>query len=103
MVDIDLGWDEKAEDHAVAHHTYEYLSPNENALYASGFTCGARWQRDQLRSDDAVERVAQFMWSERAKGTVHPHYPWTGLAPQLRDGLRQHARAAINALLGEEK
>lgn len=103
MVDIDLGWDEKAEDYAVAHHVYEYMEAAVNIHGHRRFVDGAQWQRDQLRTDEAVERVAQFMWSERAKGTVHPHYPWTGLAPQLRDGLRQDARAAINALLGEEK
>ena len=41
-------WDEKAEDYAVAHHTYEYLTPDENAYYTSGFVRGARWQREAL-------------------------------------------------------
>lgn len=75
MVDIDLGWDEKAADHAVAHHTYEHLSPNENALYVSGFTCSARWQRDQLRSDEAVERVIRQAKAEaRDEGRASAEY-----------------------------
>lgn len=94
-----MNWDEAVDEALEAKGELAYGDPS----YSGGFEGGARWQRDQLRTDEAVERVAQFMWSERAKGTVHPHYPWTGLAPQLRDDLRQYARAAINALLGEEK
>ena len=99
-----MNWDERVKEAAIHRGLNAVLlGPARARSEQKTAQRWARWQRDQLRSDDAVERVAQFMWSERAKGTVHPHYPWTGLAPQLRDGLRQDARAAINALLGEEK
>ena len=56
-----MNWDEKAEDYAVAHHTYEHLTPDENAYYTSGFVRGAHWQREALLSDEAVERVADIL------------------------------------------
>lgn len=87
----EVTWEEKAEDYAVAHHTYEHLSFDENALYTSGFVSGARWQRDQLRTDDAVERVAEAM-----------HENDCGCGDGTDDWYRGLARTAVNALLGEE-
>lgn len=96
-----MNWDEKPlEAGSRLRHRQETIhDAATRAAYLEGWLDAG----SEIRSDDAVERVAQFMWSERAKGTVHPHYPWTGLAPHLRDGLRQDARATINALLGEEE
>lgn len=42
-------WDDKADDHAMAHHTYEHMSPEVNAKIYMGFVLGARWQREQIR------------------------------------------------------
>ena len=52
---------------------------------------GARWQRDQLRTDDAVERVAEAM-----------HENDCGCGDGTDDWYRGLARTAVNALLGEE-
>ncbi|WP_430600315.1 hypothetical protein [Brevibacterium sp. K72] len=98
MVDIDLGWDEKAVDHAVAHYTNEHRPTLENINGYRRFATGARWQRDQLRSDEAVERVAIHMCATTMQESI-----WPKLSTDEQDEWRAEARAAINALLGEEK
>ena len=87
-----MNWDEKAEDYAVAHHTYEHLTPDENAYYTSGFVRGARWQRQALLSDDAVERVARAM-DENFNPDRHPI-----MAAMFRD----YAKTALTAAIGDD-
>lgn len=68
---------------------------------------GAKWQRDQLRTNEAIERVA------RAMAGLEPGEEWpsnealggslTGTRDdEYRDGMREQAKEAITALLGEE-
>ena len=61
-----MTWDEKAEDHAVAHHTYEHMTDGATALGHRMVKEGARWQREQILSDDVIERVADVL--ERMDG-----------------------------------
>lgn len=102
-----MSWDEKAEDHAVAHHTYEHMTLGENDDGYRMFVKGASWQRDQLRTDMAVERVARLL------ACLEPGEEWpsnetlggnlTGTRDhEYRDGMRDQAREAIDALLGED-
>lgn len=90
-------WDEKADDHAVAHHTYEHMPPAVNAKIYMGFVLGARWQRDQLLTDEVVERVARSinpeLWHMVDKGD--------GAFTTAASTSLTSARAAITALLGE--
>lgn len=44
-----------------------------------------------------VEAAAQELWKHRARGTIHPHYRWDRLAPELRQSLRELARACLSA------
>lgn len=84
-------WDAKAEDYAVAHHTYENERMMRNETRYRMVVAGAQWQRDQLRTDDAVERVAEAM-----------HENDCGCGDGTDDWYRGLARTAVNALLGEE-
>lgn len=91
-----MNWNELAEGHVVAHHTYEHRTMAENTIMHSRFVAGAQWQRGQLRTDEAVERVAQVMYEDELEQS------WGYTAEWVRDTYRTLARAAIAALLGEE-
>ena len=92
-----MNWDEKAEDYAVAHHTYEHLTPDENAYYTSGFVRGARWMREALLSDEAVERAALGIHASHDRGD------WDEELPVVQDEYLDMARAALAAALGEDE
>lgn len=92
-----MSWDEKAEDHAVAHHTYEHMTLGENDDGYRMFVKGASWQRDQLRSDEAVERVARELCERTAQ------IPFEQAPGFIQEAWRGDARAAITALLGEDE
>lgn len=102
-------WDEKAEDYAGAHHTYEHLSGEMNEWHYVGIIKGAKWQRDQLRTDEAVERVAEAIYRSHDSYTHFTAKPWAEMV-KSKDRAnkfrvkqdRKAARAAIDALLGEE-
>ena len=95
-----MNWDEKAEDYAVAHHTYEYLTPDENAYYTSGFVRGARWQRDALLSDESVERAAKELFY----GDVDPDLDvtWATAHEGVRAEYLAMARNALTAAIGDD-
>lgn len=54
-------WDEKAEDYAVTRHTFEHQHQVLDDLGYRWFVQGARWQREALLTDEAVERVAAVL------------------------------------------
>lgn len=95
-----MNWDEKAEARAERwptdpdHGDCRKCQINEQVR--EGFVMGARWQRRQLRSDDAMERVA------RAIASNSEDKPWEALSSMGRSMYLKDARAAIAALLGEE-
>lgn len=89
--------DEKAEDYAVAHHTYDYLSSDENAYYTSGFIRGARWQREALLSEESIERAALGIQASHDRGD------WDEELPVVQDEYRDMARAALTAAMGEDE
>ena len=91
-----MNWDEKAEDYAVAHHTYEHLTPDENAYYTSGFVRGARWMREALLSDEAVERVAHGLHASHDRGD------WDEELPVVQDEYLNMARVALTAAIGDD-
>lgn len=78
-----MNWDEQliAENEALGGVTDTRM---DHAL------AGAHWMRRQLRTDEAVERVA--------RGIAQAH----GLTPELWHQYEGVARAAITALIGEE-
>lgn len=95
-------WDDKADDHAVAHHTYEHMPPAVNAKIYMGFVLGARWQREQLLTDEAVERVADGILASFAEVTEAQDRRLPPATDVQRRHAEKYARAAITALLGEE-
>ncbi|MCD1287320.1 MULTISPECIES: hypothetical protein [unclassified Brevibacterium] len=96
-----MNWDEKAEDYAGAHHTYEHLPAEENYPRLIMFRKGAKWQREQLRTKEAVERVARGLFA-RDMGDGPAAAKWDNVAEGIRQNYRADARAAITALTGEE-
>lgn len=99
----EVNWDEKAEDYAGAHHTFEHLGYGENMRFHKKFVAGAKWQRDKLRTDEAVERVAEAEFvREQADYEYFDREDWGDQHPSNQDVFRSRARAAITALIGEE-
>lgn len=89
-------WDERAEDYAGSHHIYEHLSYGENEAIQAGFLKGARWQREALLSDEAVERAADaidaLLSGESAELEAEG---------RMREARLNEARAALRAVIGE--
>lgn len=105
-----MNWNERAADHATAHHTYEHRPMGENINGYSRFVNGAKWQRDQLRTDEAVERVALVLIEQRGYyiGEGWPTNEDLSGGPagdrdaEFKSAWMDSAREVITALLGEE-
>lgn len=98
-----MSWDEKAEDHASAHHTYEHRGYCENMLLRKKFVDGAKWMRDQLRTDEAVERVADHLYQDEYGHPMSEHHTWCQIEDCTNtEDFRGSARTAITSLLGDE-
>lgn len=65
---------------------------------------GAKWQRDQLRTDEAVKRLANFLFEDDNGESIDQHEKICHDISKcrFRDDYTQFARAAITALIGEE-
>ena len=62
------------------------------------FTDGAQWQRDQLRTDEAIERVARAVWAESyTREKDHFEDEWRS----ARNYYKVRAERLITALLGD--
>lgn len=88
-----MSWDEKAADAAI-----EYAKPQMRPVQtlsdhlADAFHAGARWQREALLSDEAIERAARAM-DENFNPDRHPI-----MAAMFRD----YAKAALTAAIGDD-
>lgn len=93
MVEGISSWDDKAYEYAEAR-SGEYFG----CLPEQMFEHGAKWQRDQLRTDEAIERVARAIHDDEcACGDLNnDRYGDDGTLYYL-----DKARIAITALLGE--
>lgn len=70
--------------------------------FLSRFAYGARWQREKLRTDKAVERVAEYLYRQDFHSPMSDHSSWcTNKDCDLIDGYRVDARHLINVLLRE--
>ena len=69
----------------------------EASSEAWAFLDGARWQREVLLSDDAVERVAHGIHASHDRGD------WDEELPVVQDEYRDMARAALTAAMGEDE
>lgn len=98
-----MSWDDLADDAAVRHHTFESMTGEDNERIRYGFWNGAKWQRDQLRTDEAVENLARFLYEDERQETFEEHESWCH-APECEARLSysKHARAVITALLGDD-
>ena len=85
-----MNWDEKAEE-ATTYRGYE--STGE----AWGFVEGAQWVLHELRTDEAIERVAQAIGEWEPEDWDNPEFR------EDRAFWTDKARTAINALLGEDQ
>ena len=108
-----MNWDEKATKAAVKnrHDLYEededgyefWGFSSQSDAQDHGFEEGTKWQRDQLRTDEAVERVAGWLCEDDHGYTLAGHGEWCqDLACDLVESYRESARDLITALIGEE-
>lgn len=103
-----MSWDEKAK--CEARETYFSAVPTAvQTRMVAPFVEGARWQRDNLRTDEAIERVAEAIYLSHDRSSFFTAKPWAEMV-KSKDRAnkfrvkqdRKAARAAITALLGEE-
>ena len=78
-----MNWDKKAEDYAV-----------ETGLSRESVLVAARWQRDQLRTNEAIEIMAIATYEGETE------QPWNTASKGIQDDCRMWARRSIDALLG---
>ena len=106
-----MNWDKKATTAAVKnrHDLYEEDEDgyefrgfsSQSDAQDHGFVEGAKWQRNQLRADEAVERVAaQMFTATQAAYEYWDRTDWDELHKSNQDVYRSDARAALTALLG---
>lgn len=97
-----MSWDDKATAEA-----YDRFGGGWDAT--GQFEDGAKWQRDQMCTYEAVERVAEAIYRSHDSSTHFTAKPWAEMV-KSKDRAnkfrvkqdRKAARAAIDALLGEE-
>ncbi len=90
-----MSWEKKIRAWAVAHGMGALaLGPVEATKRQTAVLHAAKWQRDQLRTGEAIERVAR---------AINPA-AWDAATPSwdMRPALRGDAIRAITALLGED-
>lgn len=89
---------------AAAHDEAKRQDREDSDWYAREatwlFMDGARWQRERLRTDEAVERMARDLYVHSTVGATEKTWDLGSLIP--KDAWRIKARAAITALLGED-
>lgn len=87
-----MNWDDKA---------YEYAEARSGKYFGylpeQMFEHGAKWQRDQLRTNEAIERVAQAIGKWEPEDWDNPEFR------EDRAFWTDKARTAIDALLGEDQ
>ena len=92
-----MNWNKEAKSWAVAHGMGSLaLGPVEAKKRQTAVMHAARWQRDQLRTDEAIERVAQAIGEWEPEDWDNPEFR------EDRAFWTDKARTAINALLGED-
>lgn len=94
-----VNWDEKAKGEAIEAY-FSAIPTATQTRMVHPFIEGSRWMRDQLRTDEAIERVA------RSVARLDPDEEWpneTIIDDEYRDECFETARAAIAALLGEKQ
>lgn len=63
---------------------------------------GAKWMRDQLRTNEAVARLANFLHNDDVGETLNEHEKSCRITDcEERTLYKNYARAAITALLGD--
>ena len=93
-----MSWDKKAADAAI-----EYAKPTMRPVQtmsdhmADAFHDGARWMREALLSDEAVERAALGIHASHDRGD------WDEELPVVQGEYLDMARAALAAALGEDE
>ena len=101
-----MNWDERSQDYAEAIHPEpgarrgeRYPLDELRAAKRRLFRHGATWQRDQLRSDGVVERLARLEY-RRATAKTPDAPTWDEALPEARGLMRSQARDIIIFLIG---
>ncbi|RBP66412.1 hypothetical protein DFO66_103359 [Brevibacterium sanguinis] len=99
-----MNWDEKAQAEGTRRHLPIDRPIMVNELCAAqGIVDGARWQREQLSTDEAVERLARGMYNADMRQSFEGDWipDFASSDNRQRDEYLARARAGIDALLGE--
>lgn len=83
-----MNWDDKAYEYAEARSS-EYFG----YLPEQMFEHGAKWQRDQLRTNEAIEQAADILSFETTGGCY----------PKADEQCRHVMRRVLNTLLEEDQ
>lgn len=98
-------WDEKVAD-AAFEHAKPQMRPVQtlNDHMAEAFHYGARWQREALLSDEAVDRAARALNDAGLTCPDGAHEPGQyDECDYCKGATRRMAQAALTAALGEEE
>lgn len=87
-------WDERARAEAWRKGRDEYWAGDPSV-----FRAGAAWQRDQLLTDDVIERAAMAILLRNYPGCTHDEARRFAGAGE-RDDARNDARVALTAAIG---
>ena len=96
-----MSWEAKAHDEAKRqdHADSDWYAREATWLFMDG----ARWQRSALRTDEAVERVAEQLYRDEYQHPMSEHDTWCQIEDCTNaEDFRDQARAAITALIGED-
>ena len=88
MVEGISSWDDKAYEYAEARGG-EYFGYLPEQMFENG----AKWQRDQLRTNEAIEQAADILSFETTNGCY----------PKADEQCRHVMRRVLNTLLGEDQ
>ena len=92
-----MNWNEEAYEYAEAR-SWEYFGHLPEQM----FEHGAKWQRDQLRTNEAVARLANFLHNDDVGETLNEHEESCRIPDcEERNLYAEYAHAAITALLGD--
>lgn len=92
-----MTWGEMARDEARLRWRVVTWGLSVARQFWDAFAQGARWQREALLSDEAVERAALGIHASHDRGD------WDEELPVVQDEYRDMARAALTAALGEDE
>ena len=91
-----MNWDAQSDRAAIRHYS-DWCPDGIQEAHRRG----ARWQREALLSDEAVERAARALY-ETDRKEYDGDEPWPPRPHFIAEMYRERARAALTAAIGGE-